>query len=95
MNANEKRFLVKVIAIFAAFVLVIATIHWLDAPKVEAWELHTVQYGDTLWDIAKEHNPGYEGDLRYITHEIKKANSMKNDIVYVGHVLEVPVMEGK
>lgn len=95
MSDDRKRFLVKAIIIFVLFVLLLATIRWMDAPKVEAWELHTVQYGDTLWDIAKEHNPGYEGDLRDIMYCIKKANSMKNDIVYVGHVLEVPVMEGK
>lgn len=92
MRKNEKRFLLKAAALFVLFVLVIATIHLLNAPKVEAWELHTVQYGDTLWDIAKEHNPGYEGDLRDVMHCIKKANSMESDVVYVGHVLAVPVM---
>ncbi|MBQ8540544.1 MAG: LysM peptidoglycan-binding domain-containing protein [Clostridia bacterium] len=92
MSNKDKQFFKKAIAIFVLFVVLIATIHWLNAPEVEAWELHTVQYGDKLWDIAKEHNPGYEGDLRDIMHCIKKANSMEDSTVYVGHVLAVPVM---
>lgn len=93
MSVEDKRFLAKTIIVCVLVLAAIVTIHIIDEPKVEAWEYHTAQYGDNLWDIAKEYNPSYEGDLRDITYCIRKANDMKDNTVYVGLVYEVPIME--
>ena len=90
----DKRFEIKIVGMVVAFVLIMALIHWFDTPRVEMWTYHAVAEGDTLWSIAKKYNPDYNGDIRHITRELKKANGMTNSMVYVGDLLEVPVMGG-
>ena len=94
MNNKEKKLLIKAIAAFLLFVLfVVSVIGCFAVPKVKAWTYHAVAPGDTLWSIAKEYNPEYEGDVRQITYCIKKANGMDSSAIMAGDVLEVPVME--
>lgn len=49
---------------------------------------YTVKRGDTLWSIAKK----YLGDgARY--KEIRELNNLKSDVIYVGQVIQIPVID--
>ncbi|MGM9551953.1 MAG: LysM peptidoglycan-binding domain-containing protein [Clostridia bacterium] len=89
----KKKFLFSVVIAVLWVLLIVMIVHSFIKPQVVRWDYHAVDTGDTLWKIAEEHNPDYTGDIREITYQIKKANGMKDSVVYVGQVLEVPVME--
>ena len=48
----------------------------------------SVDSGDTLWSIAKEHT---NGDVRSEIVKIKKANNMKTSDLESGQILKIPV----
>lgn len=48
-----------------------------------------VQAGDTLWDIARAHNPSGR-DIREVVSEIKVYNGLKTATIQTGDALEVP-----
>ena len=48
----------------------------------------TVQSGDTLWTIAKEHFP--EEDPRDVIYEIRKINDISNYTIYAGEDILLP-----
>lgn len=50
-----------------------------------------VQYGDTLWDIAKDHTAPGE-DVRDVMARIKKFNGLRSSAIYEGQILYVPVV---
>jgi len=52
--------------------------------------IYTVVPNDTLWDIAKNFNY-YNEDVRQIIHEIKTSNNLKDDPIYPGQVIIIPV----
>lgn len=90
---SNRRFLISVVLALVWVLLVIAIVCNFTRPQVERWDYHAVDVGDTLWNIAEEHNPGYKGDIRELTYQIKKANGMKDETVYVGDLIRVPVVE--
>ena len=49
-----------------------------------------VQEGDTLWDIAREHNPGGK-DVRRLVSEIKIYNGLQDTVIRAGDRLEIPL----
>ena len=52
-----------------------------------------VEYGDTLWTIAKENlSPEYK-DENELIDEIKKINHLYTDEIYAGDVILVPYFE--
>lgn len=53
-------------------------------------QIYTVVPNDTLWDIAKNFNY-YNEDIRQIIHEIKTSNNLKDDPIYPGQVIIIPV----
>lgn len=60
-------------------------IYPVAAPAEEAYRIHTVVKGDSLWDIAKK----YLGDgSRY--PEIKALNNLKSNVIYSGWKLKIP-----
>ena len=60
-------------------------IYPVAAPAEEAYRIHTVVKGDSLWDIAKK----YLGDgSRY--PEIKALNNLKSNVIYSGCKLKIP-----
>lgn len=89
---SNRKFLINMFLALIGVLLVIAIVCKLTQPQVERWDYHAVDVGDTQWNIAEEHNPGYTGDIREITYRIKKANGMKDDTVYVGDLIRVPVV---
>lgn len=93
MSKNDKLFLIRIMVACLALIIAVSVVHILDKPNVEAWTYHAVAPGDTLWSIAEEYNPNYVGDIRYITYEIKMINGKQTSELFVGELLEVPVME--
>jgi LysM repeat protein len=57
-----------------------------DEPRVVL--THTVERGDTLWDIAAQYSQGV--DPRKVITAIKKANQLSSATVHPGQVLAIP-----
>ncbi len=55
------------------------------------YESHCVAPGETLWSIAKEYNPEAE-NVDAVIYAMKRRNCMKTSVIYVGDVIDVPVM---
>ncbi len=49
---------------------------------------HSVQPGDTLWNIAQQYNPN--GDVRKTVYEIKSLNNMSSSDICAGETLIIP-----
>lgn len=47
-----------------------------------------VQEGDTLWEIARTHNPGM--DIRKYIYLIEKRNNLSSPLIYPGQQLVLP-----
>lgn len=54
----------------------------------KSYETVTVQKGDTLWAIAEKYCE--RGDIRRFIYEIKRANNMKESVIYAGEALKIP-----
>lgn len=60
------------------------------AASVVAIETYTVEKGDTLWDIAKEHAPR-NMDVRDYIYRLRKINDMHaSATIYPGQELALP-----
>lgn len=84
--------LVAMCVVAATVIVAVMAISAICGPRVSGYEMHSVQSGDTLWGIAKEYNPGYEC-VEEIVHEMRKVNGMESSVIYVGEVIEVPILE--
>lgn len=55
-----------------------------------------VDNGDTLWSISTDlqsSNPYYKGkDIRDITEDLTKINSLNSKTIYVGQELQIPMV---
>ena len=56
---------------------------------VTTWDVHTVQPGDTLWDIAADFTSP-DGDVRGTVAEITEANDLSGSLIHPGQELFVP-----
>lgn len=79
----------RILALAAAGAVAIAGITEVIHAKNQKHEvIYTVQEGDTLWDIAKEHkNP--DDDIREIIYEIKEDNPQINKYLQPGQQLKI------
>lgn len=75
------------IAFLAGGFIVKSTVSGMEDQKYESI---LVVNGDTLWDIAKEHNNG-DKDLRNFIKEICNANNITAGDLYPGQTLKIPV----
>ena len=50
-----------------------------------------VASGDTLWELAKEYRPNYNGDIRALIYEIKKINNYKTAEIMPGEIIYIPL----
>nr|WP_252187879.1 LysM peptidoglycan-binding domain-containing protein [Anaeromonas frigoriresistens] len=48
-----------------------------------------VREGDTIWEIAHDHNP-YGEDVRKIVYEIEKMNNLESQYIRPGDIIKVP-----
>ncbi len=49
---------------------------------------YTIEKGDTLWNIAKEHTINKK-EIRQVIYEIKKLNNMKNSNIYENQIIKI------
>lgn len=56
----------------------------------QAYLLHAVEPGDTLWTIAGRHLPD-DMELGAFIHEIRRFNGMETSRLLAGQVLKIPV----
>lgn len=64
-------------------------------PKVEgetlsSYKTVTVEYGDTIWDIAQKYNNCSIKDLRMFVYNIEKVNGLEGELIKPGQVLRIP-----
>jgi hypothetical protein len=52
----------------------------------------SVDSGDTVWNLVKENNPHYDGDIRNLVDLVRQANGGKTNIV-AGDSIRVPVIK--
>lgn len=50
-----------------------------------------VSRGDNLWDLVKEYNPGYKGDIREAIDQVQRINGIQGANIQPGDVLMIPV----
>ncbi|MCL6599544.1 MAG: LysM peptidoglycan-binding domain-containing protein [Alicyclobacillus macrosporangiidus] len=55
----------------------------------QTWTSHTVQAGETLYDIARQYDPG--DDFRVVVAEIERRNGLQNAVIQPGETLMVPI----
>jgi len=84
-NIMFRKMLIITLAILAGVIF----LSQKPEPQAIPVYIHTVQNGETLWDIAVE----YEGDPRDAIYEIKEINGLENALIYPGQDLYVRRVE--
>ena len=80
------------ISVAVVVMLLVAVISLNSTPNIIDSQPYTVQYGDTLWSIAKLSN-GYDYlDTRDIVHDIKELSDCTSNINY-GQIVQIPIYE--
>lgn len=94
---NKKKFIRSIIILFViVFIipLIFAKVTF-SYKQVEYISIY-VDYGDTLWNIAKTQqrtNEYYKDkDVRYIISDIKKVNNLSTSDIYVEQELKIPTV---
>lgn len=85
---------IKVIFCVAALLtLVIFLTGAYSTQYVVEKRMHSVKIGENLYFIAKEYGPQQdkENDLRGLMLDIKAANGLKDDTIYPGQLLVIPL----
>ncbi len=72
-----------------ALLLVITGNFFSNATEITSYIDYEVRRGDTVWDIALNHNPNNH-DVRQVVYQITEANSIVNADIYPGQVLRIP-----
>lgn len=58
--------------------------------KTENCSIVTVGSGDTLWDLIKENNPDYRGNMNEAVYETCKLNNMTTAMLQTGQTVLIP-----
>ncbi|MDO5717553.1 MAG: LysM peptidoglycan-binding domain-containing protein [Tissierellia bacterium] len=96
---NRKRYVVKNKFRFYSFIFLISISLTLfafvfissdaKADKDQNYKVIKVEYGDTIWDIAKKYNQ--EPDIRKYIFEIRKFNNLDSADIQPGDLIKVPI----
>ena len=105
-RCKKRGFMHKLVLIMICICFVMGTLCFIDnmtadSPIVYAeehlsdiqYKVIEIEYGDTLWNIAKENmTPGYSDINEYID-EIKECNQLSSDRITSGNYLMIPYYE--
>jgi len=80
-NIMFRKMLIITLAILAGVIF----LSQKPEPQAIPVYIHTVQNGETLWDIARQ----YPGDPRKTVYEIREMNDLESAIIYPGQKLIV------
>lgn len=50
-----------------------------------------VQSGDTIWDLIKEYNPNYHGNMEKAIWQVRQVNKLNHTNLKIGQVLLIPL----
>lgn len=97
VKLNKKRFLRSMLLMMLCTLLIVsalsATGNFISsANKIETYTDYQVKNGDTLWQIAEQHNEHY-ADIREMIYHIQTANQMKSSSIYPGQIIKIPMGE--
>ena len=53
------------------------------------YHIHTVDNRETIWSIAEQYTPKGQ-DVRKTVYEIKVANGIQQNVIFVGQTLKIP-----
>ena len=98
---SKKKYRIKSRIRFFAFVLVMMLmtvtaantmlgLNNAEGQTKDQYIMVDVSYGDTIWDIAKEHL-AKDMDLRYAVHMIMSVNNISAEELQPGQTLKIPV----
>lgn len=62
----------------------------VQGESIKKYEIVTVQYGDTIWDLAEKYNKDND-DLRMFVYQIKKENKIFGDYISPDEQLRIPI----
>jgi len=82
-------FLVVCLLLLSLLVLPLFNTCFARIKAEKAYVQIVVNYGDTLWQIAKDYGPN-DRDIRRVIYEICKLNSVSAESLKAGDVLLVP-----
>ena len=83
-------FFLTTLIVFSIF-LIGSFFGFFDASSMDerTYTIVTVQYGDTLWDLAKKYGPQDE-DCRQVVYQICKLNNVTPETLWAGHEIIIP-----
>lgn len=93
---NKKKFLTTNIVIILFICIILLLISKCTLSHVDITYTKTyIEFGDTLWNIAKEqqNNNNYYKDkeIREIISDIKRVNNLKSCNLSVGQEIKIPI----
>lgn len=90
---NKKRFYTIVVTVVFVFSLGLMTMFYhprAEGETLSSYKTVTVDYGDTIWDIAQRYYNHSNSDMRMIVYNIEKINGLKGELIIPGQVLRIP-----
>ena len=90
---NKFRFTAAVTVLLLLIAVIFGSIAGaFDASGTNVREYVTVkvEYGDTLWNLARTYGPG-NADVRLVIHEICDINNVSADTLQAGQYITIPV----
>lgn len=90
---NKRRFITSFSFILVILIILVSSIYSVfnkveGFENIEYFEVY-VDYGDTVWDIAKKYSPKNK-DIRKTIFEISQINNINNYDIYPGMIIKVP-----
>lgn len=92
LKAKKGKSKAKSLLVLVCFVIAVVVITVSAKGKPREVVGYIQDSGSTLWEMAERHCPN-DMDIRDFIKEIKKANGMKDSVVYKGCSYKIPVYE--
>ena len=93
LRSREVLYTILLLFVGILIILVLTGFSVSSSSSVRGYKYYTavtVQYGDTLWDLAAAHMTDTYPSVKSYIREVKRINSMKSDTIYYGQKLILP-----